>query len=261
MKNWFSALFLLHRWQSDRHYKLDCFEMWCKMKIYRQYRWLSRGKREKVVVVVDEWADGGWSAWRCMSGNYYWKNGKSFFMLIARVKSRWQWHWRESSAALRVLVPESFGETREGTARWGMGRAVVLLLLLAGFYNFLLNQRSTLCSRCYYSRTNTARSRIAAVKLAEIEERSSHLPHRPAFFIKKSLANSMFDNPSHRFFPSFFSFFAVAVAQAVMAARSDRREIWEDIITFSHFTTHRRKLKDLFWCSLGIVSNYRSWCH
>lgn len=59
-------------------------------------------------------------------------------------------------------------------------------------------------SRCYYRRTNTARSRIAAVKLAEIEERSSHLPHRPAFFIKKSLASLMFDNHSHRLFSFIF---------------------------------------------------------
>lgn len=98
--------------------------------------------------------------------------------------------------------PRVLAKPRERTARWGMGRAVVLLLLLAGFYNFLLNQRSTLAVVITGART------LLAAGLRPLNWQKSrsapHTSHRPAFFIKKSLASLMFDNPSHRFFPSLF---------------------------------------------------------
>lgn len=131
--------------------------------------------------------DGGWSAWRCMSETYFITGENRFFMLIARVKFIDSDTGEFRARRLRVLVLRAFWARIVGGGGWG---DVVVV-----FYNFLLNQRSTLCShriRCC-SCTNTIRSRVVAGELTDIEERNP--TPRPAFFIKKSLASLMFDNP------------------------------------------------------------------
>lgn len=166
-------------------YKLDCFELWCKMKIYRQYRWLWLSQGKKI----------GWTSGRRMKclTMYEWNyiTGENrFFMLIARVKFIDSDTGEFRARRLRVLVSRAFW-ARE---RKRMRQCCCCFLQFSAESTFNTSHRR--CCSC----TNTIRSRIVAGELTDIEERNP--TPCPAFFIKKSLASLMFDNPfCFPFFP------------------------------------------------------------
>lgn len=121
--------------------KLDCFELWCKMlanwKSYRRYRRFFGS-----LSLEPELPE-----WRCMSENYYWQNGKSFFMLMGELPTV-SLRGREFIGIVVLVSWESDGKLKERSNRGGLkdGKEVAGWLAdgTGEFYNFLLNQRSTL---------------------------------------------------------------------------------------------------------------------